>query len=511
MCLINKKLVVILPVLFLLFTSTNVAEAFSVTVVGDSSATETNTKNTATDLKKLYDLTSTDIKNDLRAIKVAEETRETREGKLDATEFEKARILQGQLVAEYTKIISTGDDGEPMFITDYEEYYDKIATEAYAESIIESAPSESSNSCGADIQLQTKASLIQKYDERGEQVVFQCLSDEERKETNELDNVYAQFTDCSKDPICNYLQVEQIALTSAADQLAIEKQKVDISRGFKIQEICQDITNADGVTENKCVITTPPGLMASAADYVYGQLPFESLSDVNRAGQGSSIKPGVTSLTNHIASSDSGVLGLGGNSNYSEDVFFDDDGGLSYLDALLKDLLQKGGGGGDTDTPFTGIEDAMAAELEYQDMLEEIIDDLDDANNEYAVASSSYPTCFALATSSVVIAAEGEAKENLGISTSTLAVLEILNQEYLGTSDEATKDAIEIAFYQYESQGFFRDAGDNNNFQTDYLDDEFADLIDEFLYDIAIERYNCGGDFIYTGPRTTPTERNPST
>ncbi len=75
----------------------------------------------------------------------------------------------------------------------------------------------------------------------------------------------------------------------------------------------------------------------------------------------------------------------------------------------------------------------------------------------------------------------------------------MLDQQYTGATDAATRNAALSTYNTYKTQGFFHTNYEIQEIQITFIDLEFAQLVEKFKYDTAVERQQCGGSFDYDG------------
>ena len=232
-------------------------------------------------------------------------------------------------------------------------------------------------------------------------------------------------------------------------------------------------------------------MAADTLAYTLGELPFQQLLNMDEFNE--LVSGFMSNLTNQAITGLTGVLGLGGNDSFSNNSF-GANGNQSYIDAMAADDITRYQTYSNNE-----IKASIKTETKYKSLQQKILDAIKELDDELERNEEEFPDCFDLELTDELQSAKETATTNLEISNTTLAVLQVLDSQYDGATDANTKNAVLSTYSEYKQQGFFRTNFDNQQLEFSYINYDFAEMVDEFKYDTATERYNCGGDFNYDG------------
>ncbi len=471
-------------VFFTLFSSEPAAAQQAVVVVG-SPAPEvvTNTlKNTANLLA------NTISSKNLEALILKEFT-------LDTLARNQAQKLQQQLVSDMVKMLGgqlPGQNGEIPFIQDYGQHYQELADKAAARIIFGEGIADQ---CNEEKTYQTRAVAYNWYVNEvrsggtgGSQ--NQCAA-EESDNRDALDSILIAYDSCDEDGICAGLKAQNKVAVAAADEMEISQ--TENVGGFKPVKVCRTVETPGGPQE-ACKITTPAAVREHAASFAIGELPGLQLLNVDEFNE--IVSNFMSNLTNQAISGVTGILGLSGNSDYSSNIF-GPSGNLSYADALAQDDIAQY-----QSNQKNPIKEAIANEAKYKQLQNKILSEIKILEDKLAENEDDFPGCFDLELSDALKQAKANALSNLDISSTTSAILTLLNTQFDNATDPAVKNAIISSFTEYQSQGYFRTQLENQDLELSYINYELAEMVDKFKYDTASEKSDCGGEFDYDGVLT---------
>lgn len=424
-----------------------------------------------------------------------------KEYSLDTLAWNMGKQMLQQLTGDLIKFVNSGLNGEPAFVTNYSSEYEKIRQAIVGQFI---SGTDLNNLCTERTSFEVKVLLLEDERVRNSSETFQC-SNPEQTETanntnkkNELTIIYDNSTNCANDDQCAALQarVERDRKVLAAQTNVA--QAINNARGMKTPQTCKTVSKPDGSSKPECDYTQPQSLASDAVGFYLGQLPALQLLNMDELNE--VIGGLMANLTNQALTSFTGVLGLGGNSSYSNNVF-GENGNLSYADALAsEDITQY------QSQNANAIKEALAAETRYTELQKEILFEIAELEDRLAENEAEFPGCFDLELTDELAEAKQNATNNLNTSSTTLAVLKVLDEQYDNTDNAGTRSAIMSAFLEYQTQGLFRTAYENQELEISYIDLEFAQMVDKFKYDTAVERHSCGGDFDYDGELNPPSD-----
>lgn len=173
-------------------------------------------------------------------------------------------------------------------------------------------------------------------------------------------------------PLGAYLEAEarmNVALRNAAGQ---EVELLNFNQGFLSRRICEGINGQPSQEGQNCRITTPGQVIADRLNHALGagQDALIEADEINEL-----IGALLSQLANMALQGINGLLGLGGNSNYTDPTIAGGEG--SYLDAMVKQADQMGINGS---TICNLIDKQGLVESEFLQM------------SEYIIASSTVPS-----------------------------------------------------------------------------------------------------------------------
>lgn len=446
----------------------------------------------------IEDVSTTNVTNSIKntlsnvlngIIAEAQQSLTFKEFTLDPIAWNMSKQLQQQLTADTIAWVNSGDDGKPNFITNYSEHYENIADEVAAEFIFGEA---TDGLCSERASFEVQAALLRDYTEdiKGEKGL-ECSLDENggnlsNGSQHPLNVVMETFTNCANDPLCARLSNRAELLNKIATRQENEKQVLDYTRGFKPQRVCRSATNANGSGVEECDLVTPPSLIPDSVSFQVAEMPGLQLLNTDEFNE--IVSGFMSNLTNQALGSINGLMSLGGNEEFSNNSF-GPNGNLSYIDALVQDDVAN-------QQSFTNnpIESALRAELRYQDLQEEILDEVVSLENRLANADNELGSCFDLELDGDLVAAGSSAIRNLEISSTTLAILMVLNTQYENSEDGNVRNAVLTTFREYEAEGYFRTQFENQDLELSFINFEFAEMVDEFTSETDSEIRGCDAD-----------------
>lgn len=416
---------------------------------------------------------------------------------LDPIAWNMAKQLQQQLTGNLLKWLGgqlPGQNGQVPFVQNYGEHYEDIFDAVAGEFI---SGDRISGLCSPEENFQVKERVYYSYIQsriEDEEEMFQCVDEtQDDEENSELDRAFFSAITCS-DVTCAGFEAEHKLAIAQANAYANEKQVLDYARGMKPQRICRVETGNSSSTI--CELVNPPYLAADAASFQLTQLPGLQMLQTDEFNE--VVSNLMSNLTNQALTGLTGVLGLSGNPNYSMNVF-GEGGNLSYVDALIADDITRY----QTNT-VNPITKALNAALKYKEMLDKIMDDIADLEDRLAADTAQFRPCFDLTLTDDLKETKVTASSSLAIASTSITILATLNQQYASTTNASERGAIMSTFISYQNQGLFRTEYENDQFRITFLEYTFAQWVDKFKYDIAVERQSCGGEFNYEGILTPP-------
>lgn len=412
---------------------------------------------------------------------------------LDPIAWNMSKQLQQQLTGNLLKWIGgelPGQNGEVPFVQDFEEHYGKIVDEIAGEFLF--GP-ELTGSCSPEQDFKARKLVYEYVVAQNSDQLFQCpnVEADSADDDNLLKRIFTGTVNCTGNSLCAGYKGQNALARKQAEAVAVERQKLNISGGMKSQEVCKTINDPDGYPRRKCEIVNPLYLAKDSTSFQLTQVPSLQLLQMDEFNE--IVSDLMSNLTNQALTGLNGILGLTSNPNYSSSVF-GPNGNLSYLDALAQDDITKYQAVG-----VSPIKEALTAEQRYFTLQQQILSEIAGLEAKLAAIQN----CSNLTLTDELQTAKTDATVNLNVSSTTLALLVVLDQQYDNAKDANTRSAVTGTFLDYKSQNFFRTEYQNQQLELTYINLTFAQMVDQFEYDIAATSESCGGPFDYDGPLTS--------
>ncbi|MEX0912919.1 MAG: hypothetical protein WDZ56_00140, partial [Candidatus Paceibacterota bacterium] len=202
----------------------------------------------------------------------------------------------------------------------------------------------------------------------------------------------------------------------------------------------------------------------------------------------------MNNLANQALQGLTGILGLTGNPTYSSNVF-GEGSNLSYVDALLRDSVNS------YQTNMSNpITNSLALEKQYYALQSYILDEIKKLENKLDSNQNQFSACFDLDLTDELKKIKEDSTTEAAIASTTVSILTILDQQYTkAVASASDRNSVLSTYNNYKSEGFFHTSYQIQELEITFIDLEFAQLVDKFKYDTAVERQRCGGDFDYDG------------
>jgi len=406
---------------------------------------------------------------------------------------------QQQLSGNFIKFLGgqlPGQNGQSPIIKNYSERLQQTIDAVSGEVIF---GRELTGLCSEEEDFLVQRDAYNHFLKSKEEEINQCDASESNNQVGVLEKMFRKNAGCNDLNCASYKG--QTALAERQAQAVANDLKVfDYTRGMEPTRVCKTINDPDGYPRRICEIVNPPSLLPDSTSFVLGELPALQLLNMDELNE--VVSNFMSNLTNQAITGFSGVLGLSGDPNYGQNVF-GPDGNLSYADALASDDIsqyQKLG-----ENP---IKRALETQIEYELLLKQVLDTIQAVEDKLAANTEEFPNCFDMELDrdfnvneeTYNLAQEKAAAEaNLQVSSTTKAVLQLLDSQYDNATDNNVKTSVLSSFFDYQTQGVFRNEFDNSDFETTYIKLDLAIMVDKFKYDMATEKFNCGGEFDYEG------------
>lgn len=419
---------------------------------------------------------------------------------LDPAAWGMAKQMQQQLTGELLKWLGgqqPGQNGEIPFITDRAEYYQtEVVDKVVGEYLFKDKAGAATGQCDVEKTHKVLTALKDGYLKEKEKAkgggALECVDPAAKdKYSNAFHRLYADFLECRDDVCAVYAGQDEIN-KRISKALELEKELIRDTKGYTPQRVCvEGETTVTGTTKTKCRLVNPPSLAADMVSFNLVEMPGLQMLNMDEFNEIASNL--MNNLGNQALQGLTGVLGLSGNAEFSLNVF-GADGNLSYVDALARDDITAYQT--NTENP---IDDAILIEKSYAVLQLHILSEIGKLEAKLASNKEQFPNCFDFELTSELKTIKEEATVNANIASTTLSILAVLDQQYTSSTDAATRNAVLTTYNSYKTEGFFHTNYQVQEIQISFIDIEFAQLVERFKYDTAVERQQCGGSFDYDG------------
>lgn len=444
-----------------------------------------------------------------------------KEKTLDPNAWQTSKELQQQFTAEILKWLGgqqstltqnqaqgQGQTGIP-FVQNVSEHKQTTGDGAIGEYAFTNKAGDTSGQCSVESSHKVRTLIYQTY-LRERQAAQQggalaCQTEQSETDSNEgydnlLHRVLSDTLNC-RDELCQAFKAQREMYTRASQAVANELEAVRYANGFIPQRVCSDTNDTTGQTRQSCKIVSPPSLASDIASFGLVQLPGLSLLNVDEFDE--VVSNTMSNLTNQVMQGQNGALGLSGNPDYSQNTF-GEGGNLSYADALASESLSQYQTGDGADGSGNPIAKKLKVEQQFQSLMQEISDTIKSLEDKNQANQDKFSKCYDVDMPNKLVNTKKDADKNLENSAAIIEVLSNLNQRYQSASDGASRNSVLRAFMELKNQDIFHTNQQNQEIQLSFINFTFKNWVDQFRYDMALERKNCGGDFDYNGNNTNP-------
>lgn len=426
---------------------------------------------------------------------------------LDPAAWGIAKQMQQQLTSELLKWLGgqqPGQNGEVPFVQNYSNHYQNIADQVAAQFIY----NEKAGAAGqCEVSSPEKEEEVHRvvtalgnsYASDRQKALYggalQCEKEEAKSSyKNTVSRLLGDALEC-RDETCAYFAARKEQADRTDWQIKIEGENLQISGGMKAKKICSTVAGPNGVPRPECLITSPLSLMNDIISFNLAEIPGLQMLNMDEFNEISSNL--MSNLTNQALQGLTGVLGLSGNPNYSQNIF-GADGSLSYADAIARDSVTQYQVGG-----TSPVKAQLAIEQQYAGLQTGILSEISNLESKLDSNFNEFPTCFDLELTNELKKIKEDAVINFNIASTTITILTVLDQQYDGSTDANVRNSVVTTFAQYRNQGIFHTTLQNQDLKISFIDISFAKMVDKFKYDTATERQRCGGSFDYSGVLTS--------
>lgn len=407
---------------------------------------------------------------------------------LDPLFYQIAQMALKQLTSNILKFINSGFNGDPAFITDLNAYLNDAADES-AGNFIYGGPT---NTTCTPYKLDVQQALTQQVvkEEGGYASEGQCTFDDPSfDQAAFLDGNFSaggwsawfeMVLNPQDSPVGAFAKsnAERVAVEGEARSQATTK--AIYNNGFKDLESC----TGTGPTRH-CTVTTPGSLIQGQANFAL-QIPALDLLNANEFNEI------VGSLFSNLATQAfdgvNGLLGLGGNSTYTDNSYGSSGTG-SYLDSIGQEstnLSQSTTPGGNQ------IQQALVTETNVLQSELAIVSAVDDVTTTYNDAKKPYASssCWTLAVPTQLTSTQNTYVAKVPVTVQTVLTLQNLSDQY----DKATGSSQQLQLLQQltQMQTSGKLEGETAVVQNDYLlNSTLKPIIDTFKLDIKKQQQTC--------------------
>jgi len=408
---------------------------------------------------------------------------------LDGIAWSLVKNVAQQMTSSIINWINSGFQGSPAFLTNLDRFLLDIADQTAGEFIY---GSELNFLC-EPIEFQVRVALELQYKKSGRgNYEPQCtLTDVSNNISNFLNGDFSQggwpaffelTVGSNNDP--------NKAFFSASSELNArieytqdgEKKLLEFGSGLFSMKVCDTVNDSNGQPREECDITTPGKVIEGVLTFEVGEKGSQTLLQADEFNEIVSALLGQ--LANQALSGANGLLGLGGNSRYSNNTF-GSNSNQSFLSAIASEDISA-----QQDLSNNAIAEAISAEKTYANLQEDILDEIADVEDQLEEGESDYPSCFSLELSEELLSIKEDAEANAEVSYSTLEILENMNSVF--TAAPATqKIAVLDVFMQLEDSGVLRTAVENEELRITFIEWTLVATIAEFEDEIDAEINSC--------------------
>ncbi len=320
------------------------------------------------------------------------ETLAFKETTLDSIAYMAAKTFLHAVVRSTINWINSGFQGAPAFVTDLNGFLLSVADETVGQFIYDS---DALNFLCSPFQLDIKIALAAQYS-KGRQGNYQpqcTLSQVAGNVDNFLKGSFNEggwpgFLELTiseeSNPTMAYFNAQTEMYARIVNAQGEEIKKLDFGNGFFSMEIC-DVAEHDSGAKPNCVIGTPGSVIAKSINdaLAYGQQELISADEINEV-----FNALFAQLANKAFTGAYGLLGLGGNSNYTEHAYGSTGTG-SFLDAIGEEDLELAA---NADWIIGDVKQTLATEKSYAEAQLKVYNKLTDLLNSYSFSTSSATT-----------------------------------------------------------------------------------------------------------------------
>lgn len=400
------------------------------------------------------------------------------------------KILQ-EMTQNIIQWVNSGFDGDPAFVTDLNEYKLETKDEVAGNYIY---GDDLDPICDA-FELDVRAALAEKHvTERTPssktKAIAQCTAE---SKGNVGKFIEGDFTEGGWDmwfeivlnperntPLGTFLSLEEDLNDNIEEEISNKMAEYQANQGFISMKSCSGEDSVAGIGE-KCTVTTPGIIIKDQLSFAL-ETPARSLIEADEVDE--ILGALFSRLAEQAITGVNGLLGLGGNTQFS-DFSFGESGGLSYLDAMQQDPSTAA-------VSKKGLESALQTEYAILELNLELIGMVDDVEEIYDDAKASFEgdSCFNLSFPSILTQERAISLNEVKDSLDIITTLESMIEEYDQSQSTQRQNAVLSAFTQMQSAGELSEPSDISTLEV-LIGEEIEPRIEKFGENLDDEVNSC--------------------
>jgi len=408
---------------------------------------------------------------------------------LDGIAWSLVKNISQQMTSSIINWINSGFKGSPAFVTDLNRFLLDVADQTAGEFIY---GSELGFLC-EPIEFQVRVALEAQY-RRADRDTYEplCTLSEVADNIDGFLNgdfrqggwpAFFELTvGSNNDPNKAFFNAYAELQSRVGSKQAEETKLLEFGSGLFSMKVCDTVYDTNGQPRQECEITTPGKVIEGALTFEVGEKGSLTLLQADEFNE--IVSALLSQLATQALSGANGLLGLGGNSRYSNNSF-GSNGNQSYLAALAAEDISSR-----QDLSNNEINDAVVAESVYAAMQQEIIDTVTELEDALAEGETDYPGCFDLELTSDLESIKEDAESNLDISNSTLATLQNINNVFLNSPASQKMEVLNV-FNTLKDSDALRTESQNEELRVTFIEGALAAIVADFEDDIDDEIDNC--------------------
>lgn len=413
---------------------------------------------------------------------------------LDGIAYGITRTIIQSMVRSIVNWINSGFQGSPAFVTDLQGHLRNIADQVVSDVLTNS---ELAFLC-SPFQLDVRIAIAQNYNEQRDGLGFnpQCtLEDVTQNMEGFLQGSFSEggwagwfelTQGEANDPNAAYLDAQLSVNAAIRDAQGQAITELDWGDGFLSFRVCDETEAASGNGQD-CTITTPGRVIADQLNGALGagRDALITADEINEI-----IGALLAQLAQQALTGAYGLLGLGGNSSYT-DYSFGDDGTSSYLDALAVEQVNTEGDGASSlgasafETSSEALENVIDAH--YEIVARVTSAELDYTNRRNSLTGQG---CSAPSWPSQLGDAQAESEAAIQQFELVATVLEQLETRFAAATTPQEQDAIMEQYLALQDNGQLPSSIDATQIDF-FIEFDLRDDINDLATDLTQAENRC--------------------